>query len=122
MKAHYPVEFLAASMTLDMSNTEKVNDFRQDAKRLGIEVIAPSVQTSFRHFETGENRIYYALAAIKGVGESAVDHIVEVRGDQPFASIEDFCLRIDPRSPPSWPARTRRSPTKRISSAIIFPC
>jgi DNA polymerase-3 subunit alpha len=97
MKAHYPVEFLAASMTLDMSNTEKVNDFRQDAKRLGIEVIAPSVQTSFRHFQTGENRIYYALAALKGVGESAVDHIVEVRGDEPFASIEDFCLRIDPR-------------------------
>ncbi|MBY5796967.1 DNA polymerase III subunit alpha [Rhizobium leguminosarum] len=97
MKAHHPVEFLAASMTLDMSNTEKVNDFRQDAKRLGIEVIAPSVQTSFRHFETGDNRIYYALAALKGVGESAVDHIVEVRGDQPFASIEDFCLRIDPR-------------------------
>jgi DNA polymerase-3 subunit alpha len=97
MKAHYPVEFLAASMTLDMSNTEKVNDFRQDAKRLGIEVIAPSVQTSFRHFETGDNRIYYALAALKGVGESAVDHIVGVRGDKPFASIEDFCLRIDPR-------------------------
>ncbi|WP_245472137.1 DNA polymerase III subunit alpha [Rhizobium jaguaris] len=97
MKAHYPVEFLAASMTLDMANTEKVNDFRQDAKRLGIEVIAPSIQSSFRHFETGENRIYYALAAIKGVGESAVDHIVEVRGDQPFAGIEDFCLRIDPK-------------------------
>jgi DNA polymerase-3 subunit alpha len=84
-------------MTLDMANTEKVNDFRQDAKRLGIEVIAPSVQTSFRQFETGDNRIYYALAALKGVGESAVDHIVEMRGDKPFASIEDFCLRIDPR-------------------------
>ncbi|MFK0330570.1 DNA polymerase III subunit alpha [Rhizobium sp. NPDC090275] len=97
MKAHYPVEFLAASMTLDMSNTEKVNDFRQDAKRLDIEVIAPSVQTSFRHFQTGDNRIYYALAALKGVGESAVDHIVEVRGDTPFASLEDFCLRIDPK-------------------------
>ncbi len=97
MKAHYPVEFLAASMTLDMSNTEKINDFRQDAKRLGIEVIAPSVQTSFRHFETGDNRIYYSLAAIKGVGESAVDHIVGVRGDRSFASLEDFCLRIDPK-------------------------
>lgn len=69
MKAHYPVEFLAASMTLDMANTEKLNDFRQDAGRLGIEVVAPSVQTSFRQFETGENRIYYSLAAIKGVGE-----------------------------------------------------
>ncbi|WP_296074881.1 DNA polymerase III subunit alpha [uncultured Agrobacterium sp.] len=97
MKAHYPVEFLAASMTLDMANTEKVNDFRQDAARLGIEIVAPSVQTSFRRFETGENRIYYSLAALKGVGEGAVDHIVEVRGDTPFASLEDFCLRSDPK-------------------------
>ncbi|KGF69347.1 DNA polymerase III subunit alpha [Hoeflea sp. BAL378] len=97
LKAHYPVEFLAASMTYDMSNTDKLNDFRQDAKRLGIEVAAPSVQTSFRHFETGENRIYYALAAIKGVGDAAVEHIVEARGDTPFASLEDFCTRIDPR-------------------------
>jgi len=97
LKAHYPVEFLAASMTLDMSNTDKLNDFRQDAKRLGIEVVPPSVQTSFRHFETGENRIYYALAAIKGVGDAAVEHIVEVRGDTEFASLEDFCTRIDPR-------------------------
>ena len=97
MKAHYPVEFLAASMTLDMSNTEKLVDFRQDAGRLGIEVVPPSVQTSFRHFQTGPNRIYYALAALKGVGEGAVDHIVEVRGDTPFESIEDFCLRIDPK-------------------------
>ncbi|AKI01023.1 DNA-directed DNA polymerase III PolC [Hoeflea sp. IMCC20628] len=97
LKAHYPVEFLAASMTLDMSNTDKLNDFRQDAKRLGIEVVPPSVQTSFRHFETGDNRIYYALAAIKGVGDAAVEHIVTVRGDEAFASLEDFCTRIDPR-------------------------
>lgn len=97
MKAHYPVEFLAASMTLDMANTEKLNDFRQDASRLGIEVVAPSVQTSFRQFETGENRIYYSLAAIKGVGEGAVEHIVTVRDGKPFASLEDFCLRIDPK-------------------------
>ncbi|MFN6986132.1 MAG: DNA polymerase III subunit alpha, partial [Rhizobium oryzihabitans] len=97
MKAHYPVEFLAASMTLDMANTDKLNDFRQDAGRLGIEIVAPSVQTSFRQFETGENRIYYSLAAIKGVGEGAVEHIVTVRGDKPFTSLEDFCLRIDPK-------------------------
>ncbi len=97
MKAHYPVEFLAASMTLDMSNTEKLNDFRRDAGRLGIKIVPPSVQTSFRHFQTGDNAIYYALAAIKGVGEAAVDHIVAVRGDTPFKSIEDFCTRIDPK-------------------------
>ena len=97
LKAHYPVEFLAASMTFDMANTEKLNDFRQDARRLGITVVPPSVQTSHRKFEVGEMKIFYSLAAIKGVGESAVDHIVAVRGDTPFASIEDFCLRIDPK-------------------------
>jgi DNA polymerase-3 subunit alpha len=97
MKAHYPVEFLAASMTLDMNNTDKLADFRQDALRLGIDVVPPSVQTSFRSFEVGENRIFYALAAIKGVGEAAVEHIVERRGDKPFQSLEDLCERIDPR-------------------------
>ncbi len=97
LKAHFPVEFLAASMTYDMANTDKLNDFRQDAARLGITVVPPSIQTSYAHFETGEKKIYYALAAIKGVGEAAVQHIVEVRGDRPFESLEDFCLRIDPK-------------------------
>jgi DNA polymerase-3 subunit alpha len=97
LKAHYPVEFLAASMTLDMSNTDKLADFRQDAMRLGIEVVPPSVMTSFRDFEVGENRIYYSLAALKGVGGAAVEHIVEKRGTKPFASLADFCARVDPR-------------------------
>ncbi|MEM6461046.1 MAG: DNA polymerase III subunit alpha [Pseudomonadota bacterium] len=97
LKAHYPVEFIAASMTLDMSNTDKINDFRQDAARLGIEIVPPSVQTSERIFKPGENRIYYSLSAIKGVGEAAVDHIVEMRNSDPFANIEDFFLRVDPK-------------------------
>lgn len=97
LKAHYPVEFLAASMTLDMNNTDKLADFRADAMRLGIEVVPPSVLTSYRPFEVGENRIYYSLAAIKGVGEAAVDHIVEKRAEKQFASLEDFCSRVDPR-------------------------
>ncbi|MBO0902267.1 DNA polymerase III subunit alpha [Jiella sonneratiae] len=97
LKANHPVEFLAASMTLDTGNTDKLNDFRSDARRLGIEVVPPSVQTSHKAFEVGENRIFYALAAIKGVGEQAVEHIVERRGEAPFASLEDFCTRIDPK-------------------------
>jgi len=115
MKAHYPAEFLAASMTFDMANSDKLNDFRQDAGRLGIKVVPPSVQTSFRRFETDDNRIYYALAAIKGVGESAVDHIVEVRGETPFASIEDFCLRIDPK-------QINRRVMESLISAGAFDC
>jgi DNA polymerase-3 subunit alpha len=97
LKAHYPVEFLAASMTLDMSNTDKLNDFRQDAIRLGIEVVPPSVMTSHRMFEVGHNSIFYSLAAIKGVGDAAVEHIVAKRNEKPFASLEDFCERIDPK-------------------------
>ncbi|CDX11509.1 DNA polymerase III alpha subunit [Mesorhizobium sp. ORS 3324] len=97
LKAHYPVEFLAASMTLDMGNTDKLADFRQDAMRLGIEVVAPSVMTSFRPFEVGENKIFYSLAALKGVGDAAVEHIVEMRGEKPFKSLADFCERVDPK-------------------------
>ncbi len=97
MKAHYPVEFLAASMTLDMANSDKLSDFRQDALRLGIEVVPPSVMTSFRDFEVGENRIYYSLAAIKGVGDAAVEHIVGKRLEKPFESLDDFAQRIDPK-------------------------
>src|SRR5882757_5916851 len=97
LKAHYPVEFLAASMTLDMGNTDKLADFRQDALRLGIEVLAPSVMTSFRPFEVGENRIYYSMAALKGVGDAAVEHIVAVRGEKPFKNLADFCERVDPK-------------------------
>lgn len=97
LKAHYPTEFLAASMSYDLNNADKLNDFRRDALRIGIDVVSPSVQTSFRKFEVGENKIFYALAAIKGVGEAAVDHIVERRGDTPFASLEDFARRVDTR-------------------------
>ncbi|MCX7305364.1 MAG: DNA polymerase III subunit alpha [Hyphomicrobiales bacterium] len=97
LKAHYPVEFLAASMTLDMGNTDKLADFRQDALRLGIDVVAPSVKTSFRDFEVGENKIFYSLAALKGVGDAAVEHIVAKRKETPFSSLEDFCERVDPK-------------------------
>src|SRR5690606_34473272 len=57
----------------------------------------PSVPTSFRTFEVGERKIFYSLAAIKGVGDAAVDHIVEARAQKPFEGLEDFCERIDPR-------------------------
>ncbi|HEY6633894.1 MAG TPA: DNA polymerase III subunit alpha [Rhizobiaceae bacterium] len=97
LKAHYPVEFLAASMTLDMGNTDKLADFRQDAMRLGIEVVPPSVKASFRDFEVGENKIFYSLAALKGVGDAAVEHIVAKRKEKPFTSLEDFCERVDPK-------------------------
>ena len=73
MKANYPVEFLAASMTLDMGNTDKLAEFRAEAERLGIKVDPPSINRSHVDFEVEGNTIIYALAALKGVGAQAVE-------------------------------------------------
>ena len=73
LKANYPVEFMAASMTLDMGNTDKLSEFRAEAERLDIKVEPPSVNRSGAAFEVEGNTIYYALAALKGVGRQAVD-------------------------------------------------
>ncbi|TIW89250.1 MAG: DUF655 domain-containing protein, partial [Mesorhizobium sp.] len=56
-----------------------------------------SVTSSFRAFEVGENRIFYSLAALKGVGDAAVEHIAAMRGEKPFKSLADFCERVDPK-------------------------
>ncbi len=98
MKANYPVEFLAATMTLDMNNTDKLAEFRAEAERLGIEVAPPSINRSCVPFEVDGNTIIYALAALKGVGGQAVESIVEARGDKPFADLADFAQRINPRA------------------------
>ena len=99
MKAHYPVEFIAASMTLDMNNTDKLSEFRAEAQRLGIKVEPPSINRSESTFTVNGNTIYYALAALKGVGAHAVDMIVEARKDGgPFTSLADFASRVPPRA------------------------
>jgi DNA polymerase III subunit alpha len=98
MKANYPVEFLAATMTLDMGNTDKLAEFRAEAERLGIEVAPPSVNRSSIEFEVDGNTIIYALAALKGVGRQAVEAIIEARGSRPFADLADFAARINPRA------------------------
>jgi len=102
LKANYTVEFLAASMALDMDNTDKLSEFRREAERLGIRVEPPSINRSGVSFEVdhdgkGPGVIRYALAAIKGVGRQVVESIVSARGDKPFTSLADFASRINPR-------------------------
>ncbi|WP_346912206.1 DNA polymerase III subunit alpha [uncultured Roseibium sp.] len=97
LKANYPVEFMAASMTLDLGNTDKLGDFRQEARRMGIEIVPPTINRSMVHFDVDSGKIIYAMGAIKGVGEQAVEHIVDVRGDTPFTSLGDFARRISPK-------------------------
>jgi len=98
MKAHYPVEFLAASMTLDLNNTDKLSEFRSEAQRLGIRVEAPSINRSGASFEVADGTIYYALAALKGVGPQAIELIVEARKKGLFTSLADFAGRVNPRA------------------------
>ncbi|HXX07452.1 MAG TPA: DNA polymerase III subunit alpha [Pseudolabrys sp.] len=98
MKANFSVEFLAATMTLDMGNTDKLAEFRAEAERLGIKVDAPSVNRSGVDFEVDGNTIIYALAALKGVGRQAVEAIIAARRNGAFADLADFVARINPRA------------------------
>jgi len=103
LKANYPVEFLAASMTLDLGNTDKLNVFRQELVRLGIPLLTPDINRSRESFTVeptadGKQAIRYALAAVKGVGEQAVKVLVAER-DQggPFKDMFDLARRLDGR-------------------------
>jgi DNA polymerase III subunit alpha len=97
LKANYPVEFIAASMTLDMANTDKLAEFRAEARRMGITVEPPSINRSGVDFDVAGNTIRYALAAVKGVGRAAIEAMVAVR-DRPFTDFADFARRINARA------------------------
>jgi len=98
LKANHPIEFLAASMTLDMGNTDKLNLFAQEARRMGIRIDPPLVNRSEAGFIPSDGAIRYSLAALKNVGRQAVDHICaerETRGA--FHDVSDFARAINPR-------------------------
>ena len=97
LKAHHPHEFFAATMTLDMGNTDKLMEFRRDAKKHGIEIVPPCVNRSDAVFNTHDGKVFYAIGAVKGVGQAVAEHIMEARGDTPFADLADFATRVDPR-------------------------
>ncbi|MBI4966601.1 MAG: DNA polymerase III subunit alpha [Rhodospirillales bacterium] len=99
MKANHPVEFLAASMTYDMGNTDKLGVFRQELDRLGIKLLAPDVNRSQPDFAVEAGAVRYALAAIKNVGHQAMRGLAEERRKQgPFADLLDFFRRLDTKT------------------------
>ncbi|MGE3871734.1 MAG: DNA polymerase III subunit alpha [Parvibaculaceae bacterium] len=96
LKANHPVEFLAASMSLDMGNTDKLQVFRQEAQRIGVKIVPPSINSSEVDFAVKEGAVLYSLSALKNVGSGAIQHLVEKRkGEGPYASLGDFARRID---------------------------
>jgi DNA polymerase-3 subunit alpha len=96
LKAHYPVEFLAALMSLEMGDSDKTLKNLNECRKQKIEVLPPDVNSSVASFSVQDGCIRYGLSAVKGVGEKAVEVIVEARNDGgDFQSIEDFVERVD---------------------------
>ncbi|GDY10512.1 DNA-directed DNA polymerase [Planctomycetia bacterium] len=99
LKAHYPAEFMAALLTCGMEDTERISEHTDDARRMGIKIVPPDINTSDTEFAVvDDQRISFGMAAIKGVGEAAVKAIVAERtANGPFKDIFDIAERLDPK-------------------------
>ncbi len=99
LKANYPVEFMAASMSLDLGNTDKLSIFKQDMDKMELRVLTPDVNKSEADFIVENGAVRYALAALKGVGEDAMDKMVAERTENgTYKNLEDFAKRLDPKT------------------------
>ncbi len=123
LKANHPVEFFAASMTLDMSNTDKLNLFRQEVDRLGYRTLPPDINRSEANFSVeypdgpeGKGCVRYALAAVRNVGLAAMEAVVaERKANGPFASLFDFARRVDAR-------QVNKRQLENLAKAGAFDC
>ena len=101
LKAHYPAEFMAAILSSSIGDTDSVVKFINEARELSIEVLPPDVNESGYKFtpigEPGEKRMRFGLGAIRNVGRTAIDSMLDARAERPFDSLYDFCERIDLR-------------------------
>ncbi len=102
LKVHYPADFYAASMCYDISQTDKLSIFSDDMRRMAVPLLAPNINASLGDFsveeQEGQLAVRYALGALKGVGEAAMDQVCKDRTERgPFTSLDDFADRITPR-------------------------
>ena len=121
LKVHYPVEFMAALLSGDIpgrnfKKKDSLVEHMEDSDRMGIEVVAPSINTSDVDFSVADGKIHFALSAIKGCGGSAAEAIVAARRkDGPFKDLFDFCERVDPSA-------CNRSSIETLIKAGAFDC
>ncbi|WP_404399567.1 DNA polymerase III subunit alpha [Idiomarina seosinensis] len=97
MKTHYPAEFMAAVMSADMDNTDKIVTLADECERMGLQLLPPDVNKGIYKFTVDEQgRVVYGIGAIKGVGEAPIETIVEARNEGgQFTDLFDFCCRVD---------------------------
>ena len=95
LKTYYKEDFIAATMSTELTNTSKLREFVEELKRLNIEIIRPSINKCFAEFKAIDNKIYYGLGAIKNVGFEAISNIIKERGTNGnFKSLSDFINRV----------------------------
>ncbi len=98
LKFYYKEDFIAATMSTELSNTDKLREFVEELKRLNIEIVRPNINTCFADFKPEKNKIYYALSGIKSVGREAVSNLINERLENgKFKSINDFIKRSNPK-------------------------
>ncbi|MDD2463292.1 MAG: DNA polymerase III subunit alpha [Desulfobulbus sp.] len=96
LKAHYPAQFLAALLSCDVDNTDKVVKYINECRAIKIEVLPPDINESFKDFTVINDRVRFGMAAVKNVGGAALDSIIEERETNgPYRSLSDFCSRVD---------------------------
>jgi DNA polymerase III subunit alpha len=98
LKTYHPKEFFAASMTMDISNQNKLSEFYEELKRININVVRPDINKCFADFQFDEENFYYALGGIKSVGYDAISNVVKERKENgEFKSINNFLNRVNPK-------------------------
>ncbi|RMD57776.1 MAG: DNA polymerase III subunit alpha, partial [Nitrospirae bacterium] len=97
LKAHYPVEYMAALLSSEMDDTDKIMKYINECHNMGIDILPPDINVSDYEFKVSNNAIRFGLGAIKGVGSAAIESIISAREDGPFRDMFDFCSRVDTR-------------------------
>ena len=98
LKTYFPKEFIAASMTMDINNQNKLSEFYEELKRLNVDIVRPDINECFADFKTHKSKFCYALGAIKAVGYEAISNIISERiKNGNFKSINDFLNRVNPK-------------------------
>tara|TARA_A100001388_G_scaffold272963_1_gene254115 strand:+ start:3575 stop:6994 length:3420 start_codon:yes stop_codon:yes gene_type:complete len=98
LKTYFPKEFIAASMTMDISNQNKLSEFYEELKRINVKIVRPDINECFADFRTDNEKFFYALGGIKAVGFEAISNIVNERiKNGKFKSISDFLHRVNPK-------------------------
>jgi DNA polymerase-3 subunit alpha len=98
LKTHYPIEFMAALLTSEAQNADKIVRYISECREMGIEILPPDINESFKQFAVSGNQIRFGLTAVKNVGDAAIDIILAEReANGKFQSLHDFCQRVDLR-------------------------